>query len=334
MKKIALLTSALTLSACIAVPKEPVQPKKSVHEQNLENAQETYTEIIQETDVLKRLRLIATAYSYYPSQSDTDGMFYHYTEYSRQYRPYEYLEMLISPVQMKGKLHCYLFDGYIPTLKELGPNDPSYTQKQDNTKDMSDECILERRNPKIDELGFFDYKNLLPEGHKITTNHAFKQLLDDLDYYTEDFCDKQTDWTTTEKQNCRDNIKNYFENLVFGTLRSCKELSKQSKEFKTEYDINLGKLSVQDLKELFNTPLIGMQYKQGFQALANGEVSEDQYVKKMMANDAIYSMARKHMCSISSTIESELRQAYKTIKKNAKQALQAGKKKSNIVTLN
>ena len=93
-----------------------------------------------------------------------------------------------------------------------------------NEQNTSDQCILYRRNNKIEsEVYFFDFKRFLPSGSKIKTEADFKMALNYYETNTK-ACNKQSDKTSQEKQLCITKVVNDVRDFSKYGARSCETI--------------------------------------------------------------------------------------------------------------
>lgn len=90
----------------------------------------------------------------------------------------------------------------------------------------SDKCIVYRRNIHDTSVDYFDYKRFLPKNSNIKTDDDFRNLVK---YHnTISKCDTMSQATTTEKQECRDKIRE-------NTIRMATTGIKCTEAYKDEY---------------------------------------------------------------------------------------------------
>ncbi|MBR4507228.1 MAG: hypothetical protein IKP24_01705 [Alphaproteobacteria bacterium] len=241
MKKSYLILLAGTIGVCGCAFDTTPQDTRTEHEINLEEAQQKREKILATTDIMERISKIEEVYNYeMPPYSEKSNTFYRNGDIRDMPRQCTYLEVFMQSGEFKDNLKCFC----APVYEE----------------DNSDECILARRNLKPNELGNFDYASLFPEGHKINSIEAYKDLLGARRYYYDmyyEVCETSQKYTSYEKENCKNNIKQYITDKVMGTLKSCKDVAPIAyKELftVTDEDIQAAKMSSALLSNFgFNT---------------------------------------------------------------------------------
>lgn len=120
------------------------------------------------------------------------------------------------------------YNGYIKShekceqAKQLQVNGTDIACISNNTSEYdSDKCILFRRNTPPSEILYFDYKRFLPENSPINTEEKFLNLVKKYDAVND--CEKQKETTTTEKDACKEKIKNEIRLLATQSV-SCSKL--------------------------------------------------------------------------------------------------------------
>ena len=96
--------------------------------------------------------------------------------------------------------------------------------------DTSDECVLYRRKTSYSSIEFFDFARFIPEDTKIKTDERFKQLAE---FYEKGIntCDTLDEITTTERAQCKDEVKDLTRQLAQNKKPKCNQMN----VFKEEY---------------------------------------------------------------------------------------------------
>lgn len=102
----------------------------------------------------------------------------------------------------------------------------------------SDECIVQRRQMHPTKVNYFDYKRFLPDNTQIQTDDKFLWLVD---YYSARMsdCETQKDITTTERQSCKEYVKDTTIKIAKNKVK-CSDLYKMSSKNADKYTETLG----------------------------------------------------------------------------------------------
>lgn len=106
--------------------------------------------------------------------------------------------------------------------------------------DLSDECILARREAKDSDIGYFDFKQHLQEYLPNISKDDFKKLAEQqsmVDSYRVANCIDNYDLTSFEMKECVNYTHIFMEKLIYNTLTPCKHKYAESKNPKIEETI-------------------------------------------------------------------------------------------------
>lgn len=128
---------------------------------------------------------------------------------------------------LSAREECFYNDGLAEKDVDFGCLREWESKKYYN----SDKCIVYRRYIHDTNVDYFDYKRFLPQNTKIKTDDDFQNLVK---YYdTISNCDKMSQATTTEKQECRDRIR---ENTIKMATTGIKCIEAYKDEYTEELD--------------------------------------------------------------------------------------------------
>ena len=96
--------------------------------------------------------------------------------------------------------------------------------------DLSDDCILARREAQDADIGYFDYKRHLQKYLPNVNKEKFKKLVEKqkmVDSYRVENCIDNYELTSFEQKECVNYTHMFMEKLIFNTLKPCEKRYRQ-----------------------------------------------------------------------------------------------------------
>lgn len=150
---------------------------------------------------------------------DPDSYYLNEEMYNIWHSKYFIIKNKISDKPAELNASCY--------ARKYDSNTGSTTEKY---IDQTDECILQRRkHPNSSEVCWFNYKKYLPTDTKIKTDSDFIKLQGIINETLErnEWCDAMSDWTSAEKENCKQETKQFIYDYSYGKAKHCRDSHKK-----------------------------------------------------------------------------------------------------------
>lgn len=244
MKKCLILASVLTLTGCINYEEQIAKQKaaQEAAEQELKAQKEIKRqELVQQLDnyLVEQKDLFATVDAYRvffynadETRGDMDSKIGEFLEKSKKLSTNEF-----NNNNMRCSLDSFSI-GYQQYIVDKLSNRPDviklscYENNGKEYYDTSDECILQRREHKLDDVCWFNYSKYLPGNTKIKSAKDFLSAVKMVNRMRLRMtrCDEVRDWTTTEKAECKQKSKQFAYDYVTGKAKHCRDL--KPKEWK------------------------------------------------------------------------------------------------------
>lgn len=244
MKKILLLTSVIVLAGCVNYEEQIAKQKAAQEAAELElKAQKEIKrqELVQQLDnyLVEQKDLFATVDAYRvffynadETRGDMDSKIGEFLEKSKKLSTNEF-----NSNNMRCSLDSFSIGDqqYIVDKLSNRPDAIKLSCYENNGKeyyDTSDECILQRREHKLDDVCWFNYSKYLPDNINIKSGKNFLSAVETVNQMRLRMtrCDEVNTWTTTEKADCKQQSKQYAYDYVTGKAKHCRDL--KPKEWK------------------------------------------------------------------------------------------------------